>query len=363
MAGVAPALKSQFKALLLRQAELDGVDKRLEVEGYLAGTVNSVCATADGKTIIAIWRQRPRHAKGESIEGGVYRSTDSGETWAKAERGLPEKPPLAYDVIKHPTEDTFYLATETGVYCSEDRGESWKSVTQEPQAHNSAWFVRITLDPVTGGLYAREVNDGYGVHMLPPRAPEWLDIGEGVREYWSADDVAFCPAENTVYVVTGTRGVLMVEPPKNVPRAVYARRVCEDGRIAWREEKGLPVSPDIPTGLAFINPDPNTGEAWAGTFHGFFHKNGGKWECELKIPLVLGAGFEIGGSRRVVAWTMDEFYLRSNGAWKAVPTPWDGPTWIRCAAFCGDRLFMGTNRGLFSTANPLNGEWAKHDGI
>jgi len=72
---------------------------------------------------------------------------------------------------------------------------------------------------------------------------------------------------------------------------------------------------------------------------------------------ILDIAFEIGGAQRVVAWTMDDFYLKSEGEWRTLETPWDGLTWKRCAAFCGDTLYVGTNRGLFSTEDPVNGPW------
>lgn len=359
--GVDATVQKQIESLAARQEELNASDKALERDGYLAGTVNRICSSTDGANVVAIWRQRPRQNSDESMEGGVYRSSDQGNTWIKAERGLPNESPLAYDLIKHPQSDTIYLATAEGVYRSEDFGASWNPVAPAPQARNSAWFVRVTLDPASGSLYAREVNDGYGVHMLAPNATEWVPIGEGVLEHWSADDVAYCPADNAVYVVTGTQGVLMVEPPEDVPRGIYSR-VLRDGRFVWQEEKGLPVMPEISAVLASISSDPNGGEAWASIFQGLYHKSGDEWKCELNAPLVLDTAFEIGGAKRVVAWTMDAFYLKSDGAWSAIPTPWDRLTSIRCAAFCGDTLFVGTNRGLYSTNTPAGGEWRKHSG-
>lgn len=345
-----------LESIAARQKALDEADKKLEAEGYLAGTVSRLCASLDGQTILALWRDRPRTSTEEPLESGVFRSTDKGNTWIKAETGLPAEDAKAYDLIRHPEKDVFYLALKLAVYRSDDLGASWFPVTPDPQPEYGGWFTRITLDPITGDLYARQANDGYGVHWLPSGTANWIAIGEGLLEHWSADDVAFCPADNVVYAATGTRGVVMIEPPENVPRAFFAGKNA-NGTFSWTEERGLPVMPHIPTVLAYTEINPNTGEAWTGTYQGLFRKTDGQWTTEFERVFILDVAFEIGGTQRVVAWTMDDFYLKSEGEWRTLATPWDKLTWIRCAAFCGETLYVGTNRGLYSTEDPVNGPW------
>lgn len=345
-----------LESLAVRQQTLNEADKSLEAEGYLAGTVTCLCASLDGQTVLAIWRQRPRTTTEEPLENGVFRSTDKGNTWIKSETGLPAEDAKANDLIRHPEKDVFFLALKLAVYRSDDLGASWFPVTPDPQPEYGGWFTRITLDPITGDLYARQANDGYGVHWLPSGTANWIAIGEGLLEHWSADDVAFCPADNVVYAATGTRGVVMIEPPEDVPRAFFAGKNA-NGTFRWTEERGLPVMPHIPTVLAYTEINPNTGEAWTGTYQGLFRKTDGQWTTELERVFILDVAFEIGGTQRVVAWTMDDFYLKSEGEWRTLPTPWDRLTWIRCAAFCGETLYVGTNRGLYSTEDPVNGPW------
>lgn len=349
------AEKIEIGHLYARQEELNQMDQELGERGHLAGVVKAVCPSVGGDVILAVWSKRPRATTESPVEKGVYRSSDGGKSWTSVNSGLPEDENDTYDLIRHPQKNIFYVALKKAVYFTENYGNSWIPVTPEPQTDASGWFVRITLDPDSGSLWGRKVDNGFGIYVLPAGASKWASIGNRLGEHFSIDDMAYAPAEKAAYAATGSRGVIMLAPPKHIKRGYY-RGEYHNGKIFWHEEKGLPISAHIPTVVAYTEPNPNTGEPWTVTYRSLFRKTNGTWCLELEHTLLVGIAFETGGDQKVAAWGMDDFFVRtSDGVWSAVQTkPWGENTWIYCAALLNKTIFVGTNRGFFRL--DINGE-------
>jgi photosystem II stability/assembly factor-like uncharacterized protein len=91
-----------------------------------------------------------------SMEGGIYRSKDGGDTWQKLTAGLPKglfgkagitvspaNPERIWAIIEAEDEKG-----EGGVYRSDNGGDSWRRMTGEKQLWHRAWYyMRITADP------------------------------------------------------------------------------------------------------------------------------------------------------------------------------------------------------------------------
>jgi photosystem II stability/assembly factor-like uncharacterized protein len=76
---------------------------------------------------------------------GIYKSTDSGETWEKMEKGLPEvMGKVAVDVSPANSNRVFANieaeGEKGGVYLSEDAGKSWKQVSSDRITVARAWY-------------------------------------------------------------------------------------------------------------------------------------------------------------------------------------------------------------------------------
>jgi photosystem II stability/assembly factor-like uncharacterized protein len=85
-------------------------------------------------------------------EGGLYKSTDGGDTWKKLAEGLPEgivgnvgvavsgaRPERVWAIVE---------AEKGGVYRSEDGGEKWTRVNSENKLRQRAWYYsKIYADP------------------------------------------------------------------------------------------------------------------------------------------------------------------------------------------------------------------------
>ena len=81
----------------------------------------------------------------EGTHGGLFKSTDGGETWHKLTKGLPDKLMQIYVAIAASEPNRLYATLATtaqggygsgaglGVYRSDDAGESWYKVTDDPR--------------------------------------------------------------------------------------------------------------------------------------------------------------------------------------------------------------------------------------
>ena len=91
---------------------------------------------------------------GPAAEGGVYKTTDGGATWAHLTRGLPSKlvgkvgvdlapsnPKRVYAILEAPGD-------EAGVYRSDDAGASWRQVSSQPSLiARPFYYTYIDVDP------------------------------------------------------------------------------------------------------------------------------------------------------------------------------------------------------------------------
>ena len=87
-------------------------------------------------------------------DGGIFKTTDGGDTWTKLEGGLPKlvgkigvdvsasNPQRVYAIIEAEPE-------KGGLYRSDDAGETWEQIDGHRVLHTRAWYYNhITADPV-----------------------------------------------------------------------------------------------------------------------------------------------------------------------------------------------------------------------
>lgn len=200
-------------------------------------------------------------------EGGVYKSTDNGQTWAKKSEGLGNPANLhAYQVEAHPKTGHLFCSITAhrvgardfpvpgGLWKSTDGGESWTDLTRSLRLRWPGGFALHPEDPDViyltaatipggpqGGLYkttdggkswsrllrdedfAKSAPPGY-VHCffvtLHPERPDWVYAGTVAHGLWLSRDagetwkrfdaipfracqnVAFDPQDRTVMYVT-----------------------------------------------------------------------------------------------------------------------------------------------------------------
>ena len=86
---------------------------------------------------------------------GLYKSTDSGETWEKMTKGLPEEMGKMAIAVSRSNPEKVYALIESdstkdarGLYVSTNAGKSWSQVTDEPRLVQRAWYyIELFVDP------------------------------------------------------------------------------------------------------------------------------------------------------------------------------------------------------------------------
>jgi hypothetical protein len=103
----------------------------------------------------ALWHhgRKPWYIKSGGDGGGIYKSSDGGDSWEKLDGGLPtlvgkvgldvsaSRPSRVYAII-----EAEY--GEGGLWRSDDYGESWEHINPHRVLHSRAWYyIHITADP------------------------------------------------------------------------------------------------------------------------------------------------------------------------------------------------------------------------
>jgi photosystem II stability/assembly factor-like uncharacterized protein len=98
-------------------------------------------------------RRKPWELASGGPEGGVWKTTDGGDSWKKLEGGLPEGVVGKIGVAISPARpERVWALVESkekgGVYRSDDAGEKWTRVNTENKLRQRAWYyTRLYADP------------------------------------------------------------------------------------------------------------------------------------------------------------------------------------------------------------------------
>jgi len=86
---------------------------------------------------------------------GLYKSTDTGETWEKMTEGLPKEMGKMAIAVSPSAPETVYALIESdskkderGLYVSTNAGKTWSQVTSDPRLIQRAWYyTELFIDP------------------------------------------------------------------------------------------------------------------------------------------------------------------------------------------------------------------------
>ena len=103
----------------------------------------------------AMWQhgRKPWYIKSGGTDGGIFKSTDGGDTWKKLEGGLPKTVgKIGVDVVASQPSRVYAIVEahegEGGLYRSDDFGATWKLLNQSRLVQTRAWYYnRVTADP------------------------------------------------------------------------------------------------------------------------------------------------------------------------------------------------------------------------
>lgn len=183
--------------------------KVLEISEH-TGVNNVIMDPADPDMMYATSEQRRRHVFtkiGGGPESAVYRSTDGGETWNKAMKGLPGGHIGGMGIAVSPADrNVVYLIMEAaeekgGFFRSENRGASWKKMSDH---HSSGqYYNEIICDPVdVDKVYSMETYS----HVTGDGGKTWTRLSNNSRH---VDDHALWidPTDTEHFIIGGDGGV------------------------------------------------------------------------------------------------------------------------------------------------------------
>ncbi len=163
-----------------------------------------------------------------ATDAGVFRSDDSGETWAASADGLPC--PRALELAADARPGVFYAtfadpeAKTGGVARSDSGGRSWRVVRT---AQGSEWdYWRIVADPSRPGTVYAALRSGSGIHRSTDGGESWerLTRDDNVRSAW-------------FYVGLGCTALAL--DPRDPRRLYYANDMeiygTADGGATWEQ--------------------------------------------------------------------------------------------------------------------------------
>ncbi|MBU1074810.1 hypothetical protein KJ705_01895 [Patescibacteria group bacterium] len=248
----------------------------------------------------------------KSVDGGVFRSDDSAETWAqKAFVRQEKKDTIAINNVNvitmlfHPDdEDTIYLGTErNGIWRTKNRGEQWEAFG------------------ITSG--------NYSTISIDPQSPEIVYTATGSTIIKTTDD-----GKNweTIYLEPRNQNIVSVNIDNYEPSRLLA--ATQDAQIIESADYGetwTTINPDIPLKTTlkrlYINPS-DTRVVYAVTFSDGIYKStdkGANW------TLITEAFIEYPGANTINWFTFTEkdpniLYVATN--YGILKSPDAGATWL-----------------------------------
>ncbi len=104
----------------------------------------------------AMWNhgRKPWFIKSGGEDGGIFKTTDGGETWEKLEGGLPKLIGKIGVDVSASNPNRVYAIVEAepekgGLYRSDDAGKTWELINGHRVLHTRAWYYnRVTADPM-----------------------------------------------------------------------------------------------------------------------------------------------------------------------------------------------------------------------
>lgn len=283
--------------------------------------------------------------------GELLLSRDQGQTWRCSRTGLHNPSAPVYDIVADEARRMLYLATEDGVYRSRDAGATWQRYSRglpyEGRADIPPSVYRLSLSPRTGQLFCRVPLDGFGVYMTGPDQPAWQDVGQGLPGESITTDISYTPAEDALYSANGSHGVRVIFPLSGKAMGVF-RRQRVGALYFWRRDRSFPVHSRRVEPVGELQVDPNSGELWACTYRGLYHRSSGHWRQEGGSSPARTVSFERGHAQRAMLDSIGPLRLRVRGQWTAVEhTPWSKQAMVHGLCFQDGSIYVATNEGLF----------------
>jgi len=126
-----------------------------------------------------------------SKNSGIYKTTDSGKTWARTATGATDEPSriLAVD----PLSSSVLYGEGYGLFRSDDSGATWASIQGDVLNH---YINALAIDPVaTSTLYMG--TDGHGLFRSTDTGKSWLPLRSSFAGQISVEALVISPSDPT----------------------------------------------------------------------------------------------------------------------------------------------------------------------
>ena len=205
------------------------------------GVIDLVMDHRDPETLFAATYQRRRTGYGFAAGGGgsgIWRTTDSGDTWERLSEGLPttEMGRIGFDVYRRDG-NLLYAVIEaeegSGVYRSTDRGDTWEMMSDRNP--RPMYFSLIRIDPnnpdriYLGGDDSSASDDG---------GRTWWDR-EATEHIHSDHHAWWIDPNDSNHIIEGNDGGIAVS---------------RDGSITWASITNMPVGQFYEIGVDMRDP-------------------------------------------------------------------------------------------------------------
>jgi photosystem II stability/assembly factor-like uncharacterized protein len=267
-------------------------------------------------------------------DGGLFRSTDRGETWTEVSAGS-NLYPVVFDVKTTSTADNLVAATSRGVYWSANGGSSW-SPASGLQGGTSGIVLQLAR-AATNASKLLAATYGGGIWSSGNAGQSWVDTSSGLESPY-AFDVTFSPSTaDTAYA------------------ASYGVYRSTDGGNTWSPFGSLPTADWVRALDALGGAQP---DLFAGTYtNGVFRSAGagGSWtdissglgEKRIRSLKALAANNLFAGTNGASAW-------QYTGSWaKRGPTIATAAGVIQIAIDPGNAniVYAATDQGVYRSTN------------
>ncbi len=138
--------------------------------------------------------------------GGMWRSTDAGQSWNRDAAGLPARPYAAEpDLVAAPDQRTVYAAGDYGLYVSSDARVSWAQVFQPSEQDHRV--TAVTLNP-RRPAHLWLGTDGGGLYASSNAGRFWGQVGEaGIPPHASVYAISVSPFDDRLVYVSTVDGL------------------------------------------------------------------------------------------------------------------------------------------------------------
>src|SRR4029450_10611918 len=124
------------------------------------------------------YRRLPWQVRSGGPGGGIWKSSDGGDTWTRLTEGLPKLMGKIGVAVSPANPDRVFAIIEAengGLYRPDDAGKTWRLLSEDREIQSRSWYyMNITADPANADiLYVmnapirKSIDGGHAVNTTP----------------------------------------------------------------------------------------------------------------------------------------------------------------------------------------------------